>query len=79
MAGADAEAQRDALRVEDQSGTVVSAALVTNLRARLADEIQLRLGVDIGYMLAGVLFLGDRANLAGMADSTFALRAGVAF
>ena len=69
-------APRATERAPNASGLVVIALLATSIQADIGG-VQLLTGADIGYALAGVVFLGDQARLSGMADTTFMLRAGL--
>jgi hypothetical protein len=75
---ADAHATREGATAKDASGLVLSALLAATIRAELGG-ISVLTGADIGYTLVGVAFLGDQARLAGMADTTFMLRTGIAW
>lgn len=75
---ANAHATREGATAKDASGLVLSALLAASIRAQLGG-VSVLTGADIGYTLVGVAFLGDQAHLAGMADTTFMLRTGVAW
>jgi hypothetical protein len=75
---ANAHATREGATAKDASGLVLSALLAATIRAELGG-ISVLTGADIGYTLVGVAFLGDQARLAGMADTTFMLRTGMAW
>ena len=72
---ASADASSEAATAKNGSGLVLTALLTTSVRAPLG-SLRLITGVDIGYTLVGVVFLGDQARLSGMADVTFALHNG---
>jgi hypothetical protein len=75
---ANAHATREGATAKDASGGIVAALLAASIRAQLG-SLSVLTGADIGYTLVGVAFLGDQARLAGMADTTFMLRTGLAW
>jgi hypothetical protein len=76
---AAADVERTGARGSDQSGFVLATVLAARARWPLAGGAHAAFGADLGYAPIGVVFLGDQARLAGMADTTFALRIGVDF
>jgi hypothetical protein len=76
---AAAHTTRSGVQASSKSGFVMVALLAASVRAPLTEQVQVVLGLDLGYTLKGIVFLGDQARLSGMADATFALRAGLAF
>jgi hypothetical protein len=75
---ADPEATGEFVAARNASGVVVTALLAASLRAPLGSVLLIS-GFDIGYTLVGVVFLGDEAELSGMADVTFGIRNGLAW
>jgi hypothetical protein len=55
----------------------MTALLDAAIRAPLSGALLAALGVDFGYTLVGIVFLGDQARLSGMADATFGAHAGL--
>jgi hypothetical protein len=74
---ADAQTERDGGSAENDASALLSALLTTTLRAPISRDASLLVGVDAGYTIVGIVFVGDQARLSGMAGVTLGLRLGV--
>jgi hypothetical protein len=76
---ADTEAERSTFTGKTKSGLVTVVGVTASLRAALADSLDAAVGLDLGYVPNGVVFLADLSRTAGMADVTLAAHVGVSW
>lgn len=76
---ADAHVDRSGADAKNEGSLVLSTLAAAALHAGPPDGPWASIGFDLGYTPVGIVFLGDQARLSGMADTTFALRLGVAW
>ncbi len=74
---ADARAEREGASADDDSSALLAALLTVTLRAPIGEDASLLFAADAGYTLIGIVFVGDRARLSGLAGITLGLRLGV--
>jgi hypothetical protein len=75
---ADAKREREDASAEDDDSPLLAALLTATLGAPIGQDASLLLGLDAGYTIIGIVFVGDQARLSGMAGITLGLRLGVA-
>ncbi len=74
---AHASVVRSGFTGKSESGLVSVIGVAATLRAALTSRIDALVGLDLGYMPSGVVFLADLSRSAGMAEVTLAARIGV--
>jgi hypothetical protein len=74
---ASGRARRTGYSSYSDGGFVSAIGATALLRAAVTSRVDLWAGMDFGYLPSGVLFLADQARLAGMAEVTVSVRAGL--
>lgn len=75
---AHASVERAGYAANDVKGIVSVLGVAGTLRSALSESVDVLIGVDVGYVPNGVVFLADLSRSAGMAEVTLASRIGLA-
>ena len=75
---ADAKRDREDASAKDDDSPLLAALLTATLRAPIGQDASLLVGMDAGYTIVGIVFVGDQTRLSGMAGITLGVRVGVA-
>jgi hypothetical protein len=78
-AAAKGKSERNDYTAKDEGSVVSALGLSALLRAETSRDFDLWFGLDIGYVLNGVVFLADLSRPGGMADMTVGARLGASF